>query len=120
MSSIPEDRSISRLVGDSLADLSKLVRTEVDLARAEAGEKFAVAASAAKLLVAGVAILIPALVLILFAAAATLIQLGLSPPIGYLCSGLGGAACRLGPCIRSQPYKNFSETKLRRGRCCDD
>ena len=86
-----DERSISRLVGDSLADLSKLFRTEVELALAEASEKFARVAGSARLIVAGVAFLIPALVLILFAAAAGLIQLGLSPPLGYLCAGLAGA-----------------------------
>lgn len=91
MSSTTDERSISRLLGDSVEKLSRLVRTEADLARAELSEKLAIGAGAARLIVAGVALLIPALVLILFAAAAGLIELGLSDPLAYLCAGVGGA-----------------------------
>jgi len=91
MSSTTDERSISRLLGDTFEELSRLVRTEADLARAELSEKLAIGAGAARLIVAGVALLIPALVLILFAAAAELIELGLSDPLAYLCAGVGGA-----------------------------
>jgi hypothetical protein len=40
---------------------------------------------------AGVVVMIPALVLLLFAAAAALIKNGFSDPVAYLCAG-GGAA----------------------------
>ena len=86
-----DERSLSRLVGDSIADLSRLLRTEVSLAMAEASEKLVIVAGSAKLIAAGVAILIPALVLILLAVAAGLVQLGVPPALGYLCTGLAGA-----------------------------
>jgi hypothetical protein len=86
---MPEERSISQLVGDSLAELAKLVQNEIDLARAELSAKVAVTGDAAKLIAAGAVLLIPGIVLILFALAAELIQLGLSAPLAYLCSGAG-------------------------------
>jgi hypothetical protein len=91
MTSVTDERSISRLLGDSFEELSRLVRTEADLARAELSEKLTLGASAARLIFAGVALLIPALVLILFGAAAGLLELGLSAPLAYLCAGVGGA-----------------------------
>jgi hypothetical protein len=89
MSPIAEERSISQLFGDSLAQLAKLIQTEVDLARAELRGKLTIMGGAAKLIGAGATLLISGLVLILFAVASGLIQLGLSAPLAYLCSGLG-------------------------------
>jgi hypothetical protein len=91
MKPIPEERSISQLFGDSLAELAKLIQNEVDLARAELRDKIDIAGAAAKLIAAGAVLFIPALVLILFAVASTLIQLGLSAPVAYLCTGLAAA-----------------------------
>jgi uncharacterized membrane protein len=87
---MPEERSISQLVGDSLAELSKLVQNEIDLARAELSDKVAITGGAVKLIAAGAVLLIPGIVLILFSIASELIQLGWSAPLAYLCSG--GAA----------------------------
>ena len=42
---MPEERSISQLVGDSLAELAKLVQNEIDLARAELSAKVAATAT---------------------------------------------------------------------------
>jgi hypothetical protein len=86
---MPEERSISQLVGDSLAELAKLVQNEIDLARAELSERVAVTGESVKLIAAGAVLLIPGVVLILFSIASELIQLGLSPPLAYLSSGLG-------------------------------
>ena len=66
MTPTPEERSISQLVGDLLAELSKLVQNEIDLARAELSDKVAIAGEAAKLIAAGAVLLIPGIVLILF------------------------------------------------------
>jgi Putative Actinobacterial Holin-X, holin superfamily III len=85
-----EERSISELVGDSLAELSKLVQNEIDLARAELSDKVAITGNAVRLIAAGAVLLIPGIVLILFSIASELIQLGLSTPLAYLCCG--GAA----------------------------
>jgi hypothetical protein len=87
---MPGERSISQLVGDSLAELSKLVQNEIDLARAELSDKVALTGGAVKLIAAGAILLIPGIVLILFSIASELIQLGWSAPLAYLCSG-GGA-----------------------------
>jgi hypothetical protein len=86
-----DKRSLSGLVADSIADLTKLWRTEVDLALAEASERLAMVAGSARLIAVGLVMLTAAMVLILFAVATGLIQLGLSPSLGYLCSGLGAA-----------------------------
>jgi Putative Actinobacterial Holin-X, holin superfamily III len=89
MNSSFDTRSIPELFGDALAQLAKLVQNEVDLARAELSQKAGAAVGALKLIAAGAVIIIPALVLVLFAVAAGLIQLGLSSPLAYLCTGLG-------------------------------
>lgn len=88
---MPEERSISQLFGDSLAELAKLIQNEVDLARAELRDKIDIAGGAAKLIAAGAVLFIPALVLVLFAVASALIQLGLAAPFAYLCTGLAAA-----------------------------
>jgi Putative Actinobacterial Holin-X, holin superfamily III len=88
MSMAPGERSISQLFGDSLAELAKLIQNEVDLARAEMREKAALVAGAARLIAAGAVLMIPALVVILLAIAAALVQLGLSATIAYGCTGL--------------------------------
>jgi hypothetical protein len=88
MSSFSEERSISQLLGDSLAELAKLVQNEANLARAELREKVEMAGAAVKLIAAGAILLIPALVLILFAVASGLIEIGLSAPLAYFLTGL--------------------------------
>lgn len=88
----PDERSISQLFGDLLTELVKLVRNEIDLARAELSEKVSITTGAVKLIAAGAVLLIPGVVLILFAIASELIQLGVSAPLAYLCSGAGAVA----------------------------
>jgi len=87
----PTERSIPELVGDAMAQLAKLVGNEFALARAEISEKAAQAGRAAALIGAGAVLMIPALVILLFAAATALIRMGLSDPVAYLFAG-GGAA----------------------------
>jgi hypothetical protein len=87
----PDERTISQLLGDSLSELAKLIQNEVDVARAEVLEKVALVANAAKLIGVGAVLMIPALVLILFAIAAALMQWGLPPPLAYLFTGIGTA-----------------------------
>ena len=71
--------------------LAKLVGNEFALARAEISEKAGQVGRAAAMIGAGAVVMIPALVLLLFAAAAALIKNGFSDPVAYLCAG-GGAA----------------------------
>jgi hypothetical protein len=94
----PTDRSIPELFGDAVGQLAKLVGNEFALARGELSEKMAQAGRAAAMIGAGATIMIPALVLLLFAAAAALIRSGLSDPVAYLIAG-GGAAVVAGALI---------------------
>jgi hypothetical protein len=84
------DRSIPELLSDVLAQLAKLIGNEFDLAKAELSNKAGQVARAAAMIGAGAVIMIPALVVLLFAAAAALMHAGFSDPIAYLISG-GGA-----------------------------
>jgi hypothetical protein len=87
----PTDRSIPELFGDAMAQLAKLIGNEFALARAEMSEKAGQVGRAAAMIGAGAVVMIPALVLLLFAVAAALIKSGLSDPVAYFCAG-GGAA----------------------------
>jgi hypothetical protein len=87
----PTDRSIPELFGDAMAQLAKLIGNEFSLARAEMSEKAGQVGRAAAMIGAGAVVMIPALVLLLFAVAAALIKSGLSDPVAYFCAG-GGAA----------------------------
>jgi hypothetical protein len=89
--SSPSNRSIPDLVSDAFGQLAKLVGNEFDLARAELADKAAQVGRAAALIGAGAIILMPALVLLLFAVAAALIQSGFSQPVAYLITGVGAA-----------------------------
>jgi hypothetical protein len=87
----PGERSIPELFSDAMAQLAKLVGNEFALARAEMAEKTGQAGRAAAMIGAGAVVMIPALVLLLVAAATALIKIGLSDPVAYFCAG-GGAA----------------------------
>ena len=50
MTPIRDERSITQLFGDSISELTKLVQNEVDLARAEIGQKLSLGTAAAKLI----------------------------------------------------------------------
>jgi hypothetical protein len=89
------ERSIPELFGDAISQLAKLVGNEFALARAEMSEKAAQAGRAAAMIGAGAVLMIPALVLLLFAAASALIKSGFSDPVAYFCAG-GGAAILAG------------------------
>jgi uncharacterized membrane protein YgcG len=87
----PNSRSIPELFSDAVGQLAKLVGNEFELARAELSEKAGQAGRAARMIGAGAVILIPALVLLLFAFSAALIRSGLSEPVAYLIAGLSAA-----------------------------
>ena len=84
------DRSLSKLLSDVLAQLAELIGKEFDLAKAELSSKASQVGLAFAMIGAGAVIMIPALVLLLFAAAAALMHAGFSDPIAYLLTG-GGA-----------------------------
>jgi len=89
--SSPSNRSIPDLLTDAFGQLAKLVGNEFDLARAELSDKASQVGRAAAIIGAGAIILIPALVLLLFAVAAALMRAGLSDPVSYLITGVGAA-----------------------------
>jgi uncharacterized membrane protein YgcG len=91
MSLPSSSRSIPELLSEAMGQLAKLVGNEFELARAEISQKASQAGRATAMIGAGAVILIPALVLLLFALAAALIRSGLSEPVAYLVTGLGGA-----------------------------
>jgi hypothetical protein len=84
-------RSIPELLSDAVSQLAKLVGNEFELARAELSEKASEVGRAIAMIGAGAVILMPALVLLLFAVSAALIRGGLSEPIAYLLTGAGAA-----------------------------
>ena len=84
-------RSIPELFSDAVGQLAKLVGNEFELARTEISEKAGQAGRAAAMIGAGAVILIPALVVLLFAGSAALIRSGISDPAAYLIVGLGAA-----------------------------
>jgi hypothetical protein len=85
-------RSISELFSDAVGQLAKLIGHEFELARAELSEKAGQVGHASALIGAGAVILIPALVLLLFAVSAALIRSGVSEPLAYLLTAAGAAA----------------------------
>lgn len=85
------NRSIPELFSDAVGQLAKLIGNEFELARAELSDKASQAGRAAAMIGAGAVILIPALVILLFAISSALIRAGLSDPIAYLITGAGAA-----------------------------
>ena len=84
-------RTISTLLGDALAQFAKLFQNEVDLAKAELGEKAQKIGGALVFVAAGAVLVIPALVMALFALSAALIASGWSQPVSYLMSAIVAA-----------------------------
>ncbi|MGY2905764.1 phage holin family protein [Bradyrhizobium sp. URHC0002] len=84
-------RAISHLFGDALSQFSKLFQNEVDLAKAELGEKVQQIGGAVGLIAAGAVLVIPAIVMALFALSAALIAGGWSQPVSYLMSAIVAA-----------------------------
>ncbi|MCK1511287.1 phage holin family protein [Bradyrhizobium sp. 190] len=84
-------QAISHLLGDALSQFAKLFQNEVDLAKAELGEKVQQIGGAVGLIAAGAVLVIPAIVMALFALSATLIAGGWSQPVSYLISAIVAA-----------------------------
>jgi len=86
------NRSIPDLLGDAVNQLAKLIGNEFALARAELADKAAQVARASALIGAGAVLMIPALVVLLFAIAAALMHAGISDPVAYLLTAVGAMA----------------------------
>jgi hypothetical protein len=84
-------RGISTLLGDALSQFAKLFQNEIDLAKAEVGEKIQKVGGALGFLVGGAILVIPAIVMALFALSAALIAAGWSQPLAYLTSAVAAA-----------------------------
>lgn len=84
-------RNIAALMGDVLSQFSKLFQNEIDLAKAELGEKAQQAGIAAGFLVGAAVLVIPALIMALFALSAALVAGGWSEPVAHLVSALVAA-----------------------------
>jgi membrane protein implicated in regulation of membrane protease activity len=91
MSTKTDLRTISNLLGDALSQFAKLFQNEVDLAKAELGEKVQQIGVAVGLVVAGAILVVPAVVMALFALSAALIAGGWSQPVAYLISAIVAA-----------------------------
>jgi hypothetical protein len=87
----PDNRAVSVLFTDALDQFSKLIRSEIQLARAEISAKTAQALVGLAFLAGAGVILIPGLVLLLMAFSAFLIELGARPSVGHLIAGLLGS-----------------------------
>lgn len=86
------NRSVPELFTSAVSQVTTLFRKEVELARAEMGEKFGQAASAIPQLGAGVALLLGALLLLLLALAALIARLlSVAPGWGMLIVGIAAA-----------------------------
>jgi uncharacterized membrane protein YraQ (UPF0718 family) len=81
-------RAITTLMGDALSQFAKLFQNEIDLAKAELGEKAQQVGVAAGFLVGAGVLVIPALVMVLFALSAALVAGGWSEPVAHLLSAL--------------------------------
>ena len=84
-------RTISTLLGDALSQAATLFQNEVDLAKAELGEKVQKVGSALGFVAAGAVLVIPAIVMALFALSAELVDAGLPPPGAYFVSAIVAA-----------------------------
>jgi Putative Actinobacterial Holin-X, holin superfamily III len=83
-------RSVPELFTSVVSQLADLVRTEGQLARAEISEKMTLAATGLGLIVGGAILLMPALVVLLEAAVAALVDNGIAP---YWAALIVGGAC---------------------------
>ncbi|WP_050382912.1 phage holin family protein [Bradyrhizobium pachyrhizi] len=91
MSTQSDLRTISTLLGDALSQFAKLFQNEVDLAKAELGENLQQVGWAVGFFAAGAVLVVPALVMALFALSAALIASGWSQSISYLVSAVVAA-----------------------------
>jgi len=75
---MPDNRSVSELFADALSQFSHLVRTEIQLARAELSQKAKQAIMGIGLLAVAGVVLIPTLVVVFLGVAALLVERGFS------------------------------------------
>jgi drug/metabolite transporter (DMT)-like permease len=81
-------RSVTELLGDLASQVSALFRKEIQLARAEVGEKIGEAGSSVGFLAAGGIMALAALIVLLFALVAGLVEMGLEAWLAGLIVGV--------------------------------
>jgi hypothetical protein len=85
-----DSRSVSELISAAVGQFTGLMRTEVNLFGSELARKAALGAVGLGLLFGSVLVTGSAFFILLTALATWLIELGLSPPVGFLLSGIVG------------------------------
>jgi uncharacterized membrane protein YqjE len=85
-----DTRPVSELFADALSQFSKLIRNELQLARAEISLKVGQTMMAVALLAGAAIFLIATLVLLLMALAVWLIEIGMRPSVSHLIAGGAG------------------------------
>jgi uncharacterized protein YacL len=85
-----DSRPVSELFADALSQLSRLIRNEIELARAEMSMKAGQAMTAIALLGAAAIFLIPTLTVLLIALAAWVVEMGMRPSAAHLIAGIIG------------------------------
>ena len=105
------DRTISELLSDVLAQLAKLIGNEFDLAKAELSTKAGQMCRGVMMIGIGAVFMIPALILLLFAAAAGLMHAGYSDPVAYLMTG--GAAALIAAILVGVGLSRLSAEELK-------
>ncbi|WP_374708983.1 phage holin family protein [Pacificitalea manganoxidans] len=107
-------RETSGLVGDVLAQVTKLVRGEMDLFRAEVDENLRKAGAAVGMIVAGVVILLTALNVLASALVAGLVELGIDAGwsaliVGVLFAVIAGLLAKKG--LNDLKLKSLAPTR---------
>jgi uncharacterized membrane protein YqjE len=85
-----DSRPVSELFADALSQFSKLMRNELQLARAEFSMKVGQTMTAIGFLAGAAIFLIPTLVLLLMALASWLVEIGMRPSVSHLIAGCVG------------------------------
>jgi uncharacterized membrane protein YqjE len=88
--SAKDSRPVSELFGDAISQLSKLVRNELHLARAEMSINVGEMIASIGLLAGAAIVLIPTLVLLLISLATWLVENGIRPSAAHLMASLVG------------------------------
>jgi len=89
--SVPsETRSIGELLGDAVSQLSQLVNNEIQLAKAEMGQKLSSAAMGIAFIGGAAVVMIAVLTLLLMSLALWLVGLGFSPVAAHFTAALIG------------------------------
>jgi len=83
-------RPVSELFADALNQFSKLVRNEIQLAKAEMSLKASQLLTAVGFLAAAAIFVIPTLVLLLMALAVWLVEVGMTSSLAHLVAGIAG------------------------------